>query len=273
MKRLLKQVIPPFLWDMARRKLTAAPVRVTYEGRFESFEEVARKYHDFTSYHSSVSEEAELEEGRKRLGRFESGKAPEDTVTLPRLNFLPTLLSAYPGEKTAILDVGGGLGISFLDLKFSLPQRDFTMTVLELPSMIQRGSDLFENYPEIDFSSSLSDEGRGIDVVHFGSSLQYFEDYQGILKRVADLHPDLIVISDTTMGDADSFVAAQVNMAERVIPRMVFNRKELEGICADQGYDLVHRSVNYSQGLSFSNYDAPVSETRHWNLVFQRILE
>ena len=212
----------------------------------------------------------EIDQALNKLERFRNGDIPEEGVTLPRLNFLPTLLSLHPKESPSVLDVGGGAGISFIDLMFSLPGKSVSMTVLELPETAARARGILCDYHGLSFTDVFPGAEARFDVVYFGSSLQYFEDYRGILGRVMGLQAGLVVIADTTMGDGPTFVAAQVNMANRVIPRMVFNLSELTAVFAEGGYALLHKSINPDANHNFSNYPPPVSETRHWNLVFRR---
>ena len=269
-KKLIKGITPPLLWDAVRGVAVGTKPPVTYEGIFETFDEVRRHYPSTTNYHSERSEAEEFEQAAGKLRLFVNGKIPEEGITLPRMNFLPALLSLHPGEKVSVLDVGGGLGVSFINLMFSLPGRLTSMTVMELPATAARGRELFRDYEGISFIDALPGPKARFDVVYFGSSLQYFEDYRGILRQAMDLKPDLIAIIDTTMGDGATFVAAQINMKNRVIPRMVFNRAEMVGLFISNGYGLLHKSINPNGNHNFANYASPVSDTRHWNLVFRR---
>lgn len=243
---------------------------ITYEGSFRSFEEVQHHYGRITNYHSPKSGAEEYKLAAVKLAHFQKGNIPEQGVTLPRLNFLPTLLSLHGAKTVSVLDVGGGLGVSFIDLMFSLPEKLVSMTVMELPETVARGRELFRNCEGISFTDTFPGPSAKFDVIYFGSSLQYFEDYRGILEQAINLNPGLVVIADTTMGEGATFVAAQVNMADRVIPRMVFNLPEVVGLFVPKGFGLIHKSVNPEGAHSFSNYAPPVSGTRHWNLVFRR---
>ena len=269
-KTLIKGITPPLLWDAVRGMAVDVKPPVTYEGTFKTFDEVRRHYPETTNYHSADSEAEEYELAAGKLAHFQNGDIPEEGVTLPRLNFLPALLSLHGADTVSVLDVGGGLGVSFIDLMFSLPGKPVSMTVMELPETAARGRELFRDCKGISFIDTFPGPAAKFDVIYFGSSLQYFEDYRGILEQAMDLKPGLVVIADTTMGEGATFVAAQVNMANRVIPRMVFNLPEVVGLFVSKGFGLLHKSVNPEGAHNFSNYAPPVSGTRHWNLVFRR---
>lgn len=269
--KLFKGVTPPFIWEFVRRLVVGERAKsVTYMGKFGSFSEVSESFADTTNYHSAQSERNEVQDAQGKLDRFERGEVPEIGATLTRLNFLPTALSLCTRESLTILDVGGGVGTTFIDLQFSLPTKDVVVTVVELPSVAEAGREILKRYPKVRFISSFPQDRKRYDVIYFGSSLQYFENYTAVLQDSAALEPEFVVIADTTMGPAPTFVCAQVNMQGRVIPRMVFNRDELIATLAQCNFHLVHRSINYSQFHTFDNYPSPERQTDHWNLIFRR---
>lgn len=270
LKHLAKQITPPVIWDAVRKGLVKPERPFTYEGRFDSFDSAYHKYPEATNYHSGVSEAAEYESAKTKLEAFNKGDDPQDAAHLTRLNFLPTLLSLYDKEIISILDVGGGLGTSFIDLKYCIPEKSISMTVLELPNVAKSGAKLFEGHKDIQFVDKMPLGKDRFDLVHFGSSLQYCQNYQDTIKKAASLNPQIIAISYTAMGPALTFVAVQLNMPGRVIPRLVFNKKELLKMLEDEGYMLIHQSVYFRDGISFVNYASPINETRHWNIVFRR---
>lgn len=267
--RFCKQITPPVIWNLVRRSVVPEPERITYTGTFPSFAAVSASFPDTTNYHSDQSERTEIDEARCKLARFEANQVPEYGPTLPRLNFLPTALSLLQRSNLKILDVGGGLGTTFIDLKFSLPTTRVEVTVVELPSIAENARKIFEKYPDISFVSTFPEKGTDFDIVYFGSSLQYFENYNEVLMNSASLEPEFMVIADTTMGPAQSFACAQVNMHGRVIPRMVFYKPEMIETLGRLGYKLVHQSANYSPVHTFDNYEPPARLTGHWNLMFQ----
>lgn len=269
--RICRQCTPPIIWNFLRRMIIGYPPKnVTYTGMFTSFSEVSKNVLGTTNYHSEQSERTEVEEAQYKLLKYESGQVPETGATLPRRNFLPTALSFSSRKFMSILDVGGGLGTTFIDLKFSLPTKSIAVTIVELPSVVEVAREIFQKYPDIRFVSAFPKGDGYFDVIYFGSSLQYFENYISILQDSAALGPEFVVIADTTIGPAPSFACAQINMHGRVIPRMVFNMSELVATFAQHNYHLVHQSINYSPAHVFDNYAPPAGLTAHWNLVFQR---
>lgn len=270
LKQFIKLFVPPVIWQGVRRVFVRRQPSYTYIGKFGSFLEVMNKFPLATTYHSERSEAMEVAESKGRMARYEAGELPDYGPDLSRLNFLSIALSLVPRRTVSILDVGGGLGATFLNLKFSLPTKNVFLTIVELPLIAERGSMMMGGKYDVKFVSNIPNHGEMFDVVYFGSSLQYFEEYEKLFANVAKLSPEYIIISDTTIGPAPSFVCAQINMPGRVIPRVVFNKDELIFIMSTYGYALMHQSVNYYPYDSFDNYDLPARSTLRWNLVFAR---
>jgi putative methyltransferase (TIGR04325 family) len=239
---------------------------ITYTGVYGSFEEV-RRAHPSTPYHNDDSEQSEIAITKAKVQRFAEGLPPSDEPGLARLNVAPLFISGLPQTEVHVLDIGGGTGATWLDLTYSCTGKKVSLTVFDLPEMVEIGSDVLGRFPEITLTSEMPMEGS-FDIAHIGAALQYFEDYRGLLAQVAKLAPEYIIIADTTMGDAPTFAAAQVNMFPRIIPRWVFNRDEVVGLLA--GYDLIHRSINHSGPHNFANYPLPQSGSHHWNLILKR---
>ena len=108
------------------------------------------------------------------------------------------------------------------------------------------------------------------DLVYFGSSLQYFEDWKAMIHMAVSSNPKYILISDTTVGDIETFVCAQVNDTRTVIPRWVFGIAELDELFINFGYKRILRTTNYYPFHNFYNYDGEHRNIEHANLAFMR---
>jgi putative methyltransferase (TIGR04325 family) len=222
-------------------------------------------------YHTIESSNEAISEGQKSLMMLHNNLPPNDGMALIRHNFLPIFVSALGQCNINILDIGGSYGTAYLNCRYSCQNLDIKSTVIELASSILE----FEKfYPkgEIDFVSSiLKVVDKKFDITYFGSSLQYFEDFNRVLDQAASIKSKFIIITDTPMGHFKTFVCAQVNMKGNVIPRLVFSLDQLTDILSNQGYKLIHRSVNYYPYHNFDNYSYPISDARHMNIIFELV--
>jgi putative methyltransferase (TIGR04325 family) len=243
----------------------------TFVGRYSSFKDVFENYPDATKYHSNRSLQELVDLATQAVSSFRRLASPEIGWDIFRLNILPTALSVMGSHKVIkVLDVGGGLGACYLNLKRACPQKGIHYTIIDLPETVEQGKDLFSAFSDIEFIKEFPPEASDFDVVLFGSSLQYFQNYQDIVKLVCSYDPEVIILADHPMGIAEIFVCAQINMADRVILFNVFNIDELLNLFEAQGYAPVLKTLSYYPFHDFSNYNDEVSKTRFYNFIFSR---
>lgn len=156
-----------------------------------------------------------------------------------------------------------------MHLKTSCPQIKVDYTILELAETVEQGNNLFSEFSDVKFISEFPQEHEFFDILFFGSSLQYFENYEDIIKSSCSYKPGRIILCDCPMGVVDTFVCAQVNMMpDRAIPINVFNIEEIISIFDKNGYDLTLKTVSHYPFHDFLNYGNDVSRSRFYNLIF-----
>jgi len=264
----IKLFIPPILLQFLS---SPRKPHITNEGVFKNFDEVFKHYQNSTNYDAQDSLQEAADKAAKELQNLEAGNHPNISYELIRLNILSYLTAGLSKEKLSVLDIGGGFGASFLNMLSTCPSTAVDFFVAELPETTTKAKEIFQNYDNIKFIEEMpSPDQHEFDIVNFGSSLQYFPNYSETLTSCAQYQADYIVISDTPMGPAETFVCAQVNMADRTIPRWVFNLEEITSTMRDNGYQLIHKSVNYYEFHNFSNYDGKEAQSEQYNLIFKR---
>jgi putative methyltransferase (TIGR04325 family) len=239
---------------------------ITYEGIFSNFQQVEIKYSIVASYTNQQYLEKESRKINQVITAFDS-----DIEGTYRDRDLLLMAAIFTNKKLRILDIGAGFGLTYLYLSSNL-ETEIEYTALELKETVEILNDSYANYPDFKAVSDFQELGEDYEVVYFGSSLQYFEDYRETLNSVSKLHPSFILISDTPIGHVKSFVTAQVNMEGRVIPRWVFSLLELQAHLETQGYRLVGKTVvDWHQDIhNFENFPAEYHHIRHMNLIFRR---
>ena len=125
----------------------------------------------------------------------------------------------------------------------------------------------FKNFTPVTFDSVRTEK---FDLVYFGSTLQYIEDYEQYLLKIFKLRTPIIFICDTPMGEVGTFTTIQVNMQNRRIPRWVFSKTELVDVFYRNGYQLVAQSeVDWHQSIhNFMNFPSEYHHISHQNLLF-----
>jgi putative methyltransferase (TIGR04325 family) len=271
-KKLFFEICPPIILSVIRllKSHKSTTSNITYEGVYLSFSEVRKAFPKAISYHTDESANDVVKEGEIALIRAKNKTPPIDGMALIRHNFLPTFISALEQESINVFDIGGGYGTAFLSSLYSCPNIKIKSTVLELPNLISMYQKIYLN-EQIDFISDLSNiKVNDFDIIYFGSSLQYFENYMLVLEKIIKLGARYIMISDTPMGEFETFVCAQVNMKDNVIPILVFSVEEITKLISGYGYKIVHQSINYYPFHNFDNYPLPISSAKHMNIIFKR---
>jgi putative methyltransferase (TIGR04325 family) len=270
LKEFLKPLIPPIVfWALGRVvKENGRVSGETFIGKFDNVDDLKSQLNRDTHYYWPGALEQEFNEQKQRIIEWGSGFPPSGTF---RTNFLPAVLTLFPGEEITVLDIGGGLNNTFEYLKFSLTGKKIRVTVIDQSPLIQKARKLYNEKADLSFEDRMPVEKNRFNVVYFGSSIQYFPDYREVIRSVMSLNPQLVVIADSTFGIAKTFVCAQVNMPDTTIPYTVINKKEIEELVLNYGYGLVHQSTNDNRSYNFNAYEYPLNLGRSWNLVFKRI--
>ena len=270
-KKIIKLLLPPILskvWGLLKNKEEVK--NITYRGVYNSFHEVIRSFPVTTQYNSHDSLMQTKIKSLEKFKLFSEGKIPSLDFSNSRFNLLSALLAAYSDKgKVSVLDIGGGFGESFIDIKYSCPRLLLEYFVYDLPEVVELSAEFQSQYPDqLRFVRDYSLVQPTF--VLFGSSLQYFENYQEVIQEICALNPDLILLTDHPMGVPRTFVCAQVNMKDRVIPRYVFEINEITGLFQKFGYSQILKSVNFYPFHNFDNYDGEHRNCQHYNLAFRR---
>ncbi len=240
---------------------------ITYEGVYKSFTEAGSRLDTQTGYLSDEYLEGETRKVtniiNSKSNLYEGNYRERDLLLL---------LSGMQCPKTNILDVGSGFGLTYHYLNINL-KKNFDYTALDLPIVISIANEIFAQRPNFHSTTFESFQETKYDVVNFGSSLQYFEDYRAVLLRIIANSPSVIFISDTPMAQIDSFVTLQVNMKDRKIPRWVFSFSEINQLLRDHEYELVSFSVVdwHDEIHNFLNFSSQYHHIKNMNLIFKKL--
>jgi len=187
--------------------------------------------------------------------------------SIQRANILPIFLaalSAPPRRVYKLLDVGGGLGQTDLAL-LACNKLEIDMTIFELDPIVKVGKLLQKN--NVKYVSNFPT--KKFDIVHLGSSLQYFYNFKGLIRQIIDTEPTYIVIVDTTVSQLPTFEAFQLNLPFTKILRWIFNIDDLNELM--HGYTLIHQSYNYAPQHKFKSSRAQNVNLFHGNFIYMRL--
>lgn len=191
----------------------------------------------------------------KISSRLETFRKDDSTssLSLTRDYPLATFVAAELARKPSLhlLDVGGGMGEQYLEILARVPaaEKNMRFTIMEnsaLNSGIPYGLKSFSN---LHFISELSELPVDLDMIHFGSSLQYVDDWQAFLKSLLIKPVTNVIISDFLAGDVPHFVTLQ-KYGERSIPIRMYNEADFTSFMKELGFELSYRSYYDSRVLN-----------------------
>jgi putative methyltransferase (TIGR04325 family) len=190
-----------------------------------------------------------LKKSLEKVSEFRELAKAKQTIPLVTSfheGLLPFIVAMIHSEKgkVKLLEFGGGIGFSYYQVMGGLPEhKEVEFHVVELDEVCQSGSDFFHGEPGIAFHNSLADCVTDyFDIVHVGSSLQYIEDWKGILKTLCCLQPDYLMLTNIPAGDIPTYATAQ-NYYDTTIASWFFNAQESIDSVIMYDFDLSFKST------------------------------
>lgn len=251
------------------KKYDVSEVKRPTKGVFKTFKDVPQinqGYHN-EDWLENISNEIKSRIQRIKEAKFLPPASRKNSIT----SLLPLVVSLISGKngKTVILDFGGGMGVGYLNCLQSLPDFDGIFYVIDTIPNNKYARTLFNNRHEVEFFDlEIPEPIKEVDIVYIGSSLQYVENYEKVIHRLASLNPDYIFLTDIFMGTMPTFATLQVNIKEIGIALWIFSYEEIIRLLNDEGYSLIYKSSNFQPFYDFGNFPAEFELRDSYNLLF-----
>lgn len=158
-------------------------------------------------------------------------------------------LSMQKGRVLRILDFGGGMASSYSLVMGTVPgSRAIEFHVVESRSICECGRAKLGSRTNLFFHTEMPSQGLDFDIVHAGRSMQYVDDWRGLLGSFAESNPKHILLAGLLAGDITPFVTVQ-NYYGCKIPVRFLNRDEVVSAMSALGYRLVYQALHFSKRL------------------------
>lgn len=180
-----------------------------WEGIYQSFSEIPDQD---SAFKDTIWKDKLIHRLHSDLSGFNE-KASISKITLTPDYPLPLLTAILVADKpqVKILDFGGGLASLYFKILASIPNHKkdaIQYHIVEFEETCALGEDSLGDYPNIFFHSSPPNS-ESFDIVHLGSTLQYIEDWLGLIQSFAPYNHTYLVLSDLMAGDIPSFDSTQ----------------------------------------------------------------
>lgn len=243
-----------------------------FEGRYQQFGDIATSddYNDL----NIVEQVYQHTFSRYKSNAFFPAPIPGEYNHIRDLTSLCiSMLCANTNDDVNILDIGGGFGASYVELIKRCQLKNIRYTVCEIENVARYyQSHSFLTADKIQILSAFENIKGPYQFIIFGSSLQYFSDYEGTLREVIQRsqHPEYILVTHTPVTMLPSFVTAQINMGNKKIPNRIFNIDTLIQSFSDQHYQCIFKSAIFREGL-FDDFGEASAQFRSANLLFKAV--
>lgn len=242
----------------------------TWEGVYRSFTEVpsSRDPHNDDTWTHLLLEA--LSSAVSALTNKEPipGINPDEKNLLP---FLVSVVADHNNKPVSILDFGGGLGVDFLYAVKSLGEGVVgKYIIVETENVCRLGARLYHHDTHVRFSTEVPSDA--VDIVYLDSSLQYVEDWRGLISRLALCRPDYFLFVRTPVGGTPTYVSAQMNIPGCVIPYRFINSAEFTGAMVASGFGLIFSGTS-GRTYDQSNFPPGFRLGATSTMLFKRIAE
>jgi putative methyltransferase (TIGR04325 family) len=177
------------------------PRSISFHGPYPSWKELIEKH----SYHSPLLQN-KLFEQAKRVWSGEAAYERDGFIfdeiqrSWPVSLTISKIINDKNKKSLSVLDFGGAYGSSYIEnmfLESFYSDFKFNWNIVELPNIVKLGTEFFTS-KHLNFYSDINEVEQNIDLVLFGSSIQYLEFPYEILSNVIKTHDPTYIIFDRT---------------------------------------------------------------------------
>lgn len=207
-----------------------------FQGYFSKFDEIKKTSNIFKNKHWIKREVNKI----KRLKKL---KSHEVNLAKDYPLLVASSIIYNRNKKFNIIDYGGGFGAGYLSVSRGINKiKNLKYFIIDFPEICKLGKKIFLREKNLIFLDKLPKKVN-CDIFHFGSCLQYIDDWKLLLSRTCKLKPKYIIFSDLIAGNIDSFVTLQ-NFDNYKMPYRFYNINEIINYLNNKGYNLILRN-NY----------------------------
>ena len=192
-------------------------------------------------------------------------------------NLIKLLSSKFEFDKILnILDIGGEKIDFYLSLKENFKNVRYFLhnqkSITNSFHMIKSEFD-YKNFYIVDELNEILTEN--FDFVNFGSCIQYFDNYEEVLKKITK-NSKYIFFSGTHLYDSSNMifnkniVVKQVNVLPQINYLFFFNRKNFFKIFFDNQYELIFEKENLTDKVNYDNFNNFLENIQYSDFLFSK---
>ena len=184
--------------------------------------------------------------------------------------FLKSLLKK---KKFNYLDVGGDNIDLYLKLNDKLNIKNYYIfnfkEIIDILKKIKIKFQLKNLFPVTNINNI-----KNLDIVYFGSSIQYFKNYNFFLKKIFKKKPKYVFFSGTTFFkdsvNLDKLIVKQTNILPHTVYLYFFNLNIFVNFFKKNGYKLVFYKKNKFAKVNYHNFNPLLKNIVYLDVLFKR---
>jgi putative methyltransferase (TIGR04325 family) len=205
-------------------------------------------------------------------------KYPDDVNYKPYISY-PGLLDLLItikkiDQNLKFCDYGAGnlnlfyyLNKNFKNLDFFFYDQEKVGEIVESYKKEKNLENLFVNKPV---------KNMNFDLVYFGSSLQYLNNYETIIKSF--FNTKYILIAQTPFFvqpfNISKIVLKQINMHPKINYLYMFNLNDFINFMKNSNFNLINKSLNnVTKFMNFKNFDSRYKDLEMYDLLFEKSIK
>lgn len=242
-----------------------------WERKFKDFKSAERhkKGKGFSSVKWLKSQKNDLESCQKS---FKKNTKLPSKYTMRYNQFLYLIKKLFLNKsKIEILDFGGGFGAGYFYLIINLKKKNFSYTILEIPSLVKN---LKKNKIPIKYISKISK--KKYDIINCCSVMQYIDCWKTTIDKICKLNCKYIFFSDMFVGNIKTFCTLQ-NYYESKIPHWFLDFTEFNNKLNEKNYKLISKKkmitkrLNSKTVIQMNNFKKKDRIPYTLNLLYKKI--
>ena len=223
--------------------------------------------------HSNYPEEGNLDYQKKLIREFNKKNKQTSFMTYPDL--IDLLAKKFnPEDNFDFLDFGGEKIDFYLTLKSKF--KNINYFIFNQKTMLSPFYNIKTefNYLDLNIIEKLEEIfDKQYNFVNFGSSIQYLDDYENILKKIA-IKSEYIFFSATHLYDSNSnefkknIIVKQLLGSPKPFFLYFFNRQDFFSILEKKNFKLLFETKNLTDNINYKNFQKYLTNIKYSDFLF-----
>ena len=213
---------------------------------------------------------------KKLINNYKHNSQQNSFMTCPHLIEL-LLMKFNSDEEIMFLDMGADNIDFFLELNNKFKNVKYFFCNLKSVNDIFEKLKNENNYENMYIVNTIDDvSDKKFDFINFGSSIEYFANYEFILNKVSKIGKN-IFFSGTTLFETKNekydkhIIVKQVNMYPDINYLYFFNKQYFYSIFLKNNFKLLFEKKNLTDNINYHNFDKIFENVHYMDFLFSKI--